>query len=391
MPRSPQLSSAARALRESIFARLQGRLQKHGADGVPLHLGDTWLEPPPGVSLEVGEAALYRYGAPAGEAQLLQALVDKLRRQNGLAWVEPSCLQVTVGATHALAAAVRTLVEPGDEVVVPTPHWPLIRGIVTNAGGVPKEAPLTQLLYADPTLDAAQLLEPAIGPRTVALYVTTPNNPDGKVLSERHLEQLALLARAHDLWVFADEVYEDLAYAAPHRSIAALPGMAERTVTVYSLSKSYALAGYRLGYAVGPPPLMHALRKIANHTVYNVPDVLQRAAARLYADAASPAWLSTARARYLEARTLAMQAVGARSFLPDGATYLFLDLRAHAKEGERGIWPLVEELLDEGVSISPGEQFGAGFERHARLCFSAVPPDRLRVGLERLERVLARR
>ncbi len=390
MPRAPGLSSAAGALRESIFSRLAGRLAGHGSSGVPLHLGDTYLAPPPALHLESDDPALWRYGAPAGEPMLLEALRRKLHAKNGLSWAQPGNLQVTVGATQALSAAVRALVDPGDEVIVPTPHWPLIRGILTNAGGVPVEVSLSQRLYADPSLDAAALIEPHLTPRTVALYLTTPNNPDGKVLERRHLEQLAALARAHDLWVLADEVYEDLAYARPHLSIATLPGMAERTVTVFSLSKSFALAGYRLGYAVAPEPVMKALRKIANHTVYNVPDVLQRAAARLLDDPAGDRWLAETRRTYLEARDLAARLVSAPHHLPEGATYLFVDLSRYVGAGSEALWPLVEQLLDAGVSISPGEQFGAGFERHARLCFTAVAPDRLPIGLERFERVLAR-
>jgi aspartate/methionine/tyrosine aminotransferase len=390
MPRPPELSTAARALRESIFSRLAGKLARHGEDGVPLHLGDTWLPPPPGLRLEERETALWRYGAPAGEAGLLDALAAKLRARNQLDWVEPAHLQVTVGATQALQAAARAVVEPGDEVVVPTPHWPLIRGIVTNVGGLPIETPLSQLLYEDATRDPAALLERVITPRTVALYVITPNNPDGKVLDRKQLGAIAELARARNLWVLADEVYEDLAYSGEHVSIASLPGMAERTLTVFSLSKSYALAGYRLGYAVGPPALMKAVRKIANHTVYNVPDVLQRAAARLLADPASDRWLADARTTYLAARELAASLVRAPHHLPDGATYLFLDLAPYVGDQPEAIWPLVEQLLDEGVSISPGEQFGRGYERHARICFTAVPPNRLQVGLERLDKVLAR-
>jgi aspartate/methionine/tyrosine aminotransferase len=227
-----------------------------------------------------------------------------------------------------------------------------------------------------------------VGPRTVALYVTTPNNPDGKVLGRPQLEAIAGLARARNLWVLSDEVYEDLSYTSPHVSIAGLAGMAERTITVFSLSKSYALAGYRVGYAVAPPPIMQALRKIANHSVYNVADVLQRAALHLIEDPLSAEWLEDARRTYIEARDLAASVVTAPHHLPDGATYLFLDLRSYLP-GEQPIWPLVERLLDAGVSVSPGEQFGPGFERHARLCFTAVPPERLRVGLERLEQVLS--
>jgi N-succinyldiaminopimelate aminotransferase len=390
MPRHPELSAAAGALRETIFSRLAGRLQRHGADGVPLHLGDTYLPPPEAARLlDVDDPALFRYGAPAGEAPLLDALAKKLRRKNGLGWAAPEHIQVTVGATQALTAAVRAVVHPGDEVIVPTPHWPLIRGIVTNAGGVPVEVPLTQALYADPSQDPAAILEPHIGPRTAALYVTTPNNPDGKVLSVRQLAALSELARRHGLWLLADEVYEDLAYAGPHASIAALPGMAERTLTVFSLSKSFALAGYRLGYVVGAEAPMRAVRKIANHTVYNVPAVLQAAALRLVEEPAAAAWLDAARATYLEARARAAAAVRAPFFLPDGGTYLFIDLGTLV--GRDGIWPLVERLLEAGVSVAPGEQFGRGFEAHARLCFTAVPPARLDVGLERLARVLGAR
>lgn len=388
MPRPPTLSTAARALRESIFARLQGRLHKHGADGVPLHLGDTHLAPPPAAQRALAAtAADWRYGAPAGEAALLAALAAKVRARNQLTFAEPSHLQVTVGATAALAAAARAVVDPGDEVICPTPHWPLIRGIVTNAGGVVVEAPLTQALYADPDADAAALLAPHVTPRTAALYVTTPNNPDGKQLSRRHLEELAALARAHDLWVLADEVYEDLAWSGEHVSIASLPGMAERTLTVFSLSKSYAIAGHRLGYVVGAAAPMHALRKIANHTVYNVPSLLQRAALALVTEPASQAWLDDARRQYVEARDEASRLLPAPHFVPDGATYLFADLSRWAPDGD--LWPLVERALDAGVSFAPGEQFGRGFARHARICFTAVPRERLRVGLARLADVLS--
>jgi aspartate/methionine/tyrosine aminotransferase len=387
MPRPPHVSSAARALRESIFSRLAGSLARHGSGGVPLHLGDTFLAPPPGLVLDAAVESDWRYGAPAGEAALLATLAGKLRARNRLDWVEPANLQVTVGATHALQAAARTLLDAGDEVIVPTPHWPLIRGIVTNAGGVNVEAPFSQRLYEDPSLDPGALLEPFVGPRTVALYLTTPNNPDGKVLTRRQLEQVAAFVRAHDLYVLADEVYEDLAYDAPHVSIASLPGMAERTITVFSLSKSYALAGYRLGYAVAPEPLIKPLRKIANHTVYNVPDVLQRASLRLLEDPRSAAWLDEARRTYVAARDLASSRISAPHHKPEGATYLLLDLSRWV--GDEGLWPLVERLLDRGVSVSPGEQFGRGFENHVRLCYSAVPKARLETGIERLEAVLA--
>ncbi len=381
MPRAPALSSAAMELRESIFSRLAGRLAAH-PDPVPLHLGDTYLAPPAS-TLRLDPAQALRYGAPSGHPRLVTALVDKLARRNGLV-VSPDEVLVTCGATHALAAAARALLEPGDEVLTPTPHWPLIRGIVTNVGARPVEVELSQRLYADPSLDPAALLAPHLTSRTAAIYVTTPNNPDGKVLSRAQLEALARFAIAHDLWVIADEVYEDLLYTGEHVSIASLPGMRARTVTAFSLSKSLALAGYRLGYAVGPSSVLEAVRKIANHTIYNVPEVLQEAAARVLGSDEERAWHAATLTTYAEARALVASRLPAPAHTPDAGTYFLLDLRALAAARDGTIWPLVEDLLADGVSVSPGEQFGAAFSAHARICYSAVPLDRLAIGLERL-------
>jgi len=381
VPRAPALSGAAGALRESIFSRLQGRLASH-PDPVPLHLGDTYLAPPEGALVLEAQRSL-RYGPPPGEPGLVERLLAKCRGLAGSA----AELQITCGATHALASAARALLDPGDEVLTPTPHWPLIRGILTNAGARPVEVELSQRLYAEPDLDPAALLAPHVGPRTAALYLTPPNNPDRKLLSRAQLDSVAAFACAHDLWVLADEVYEDLVYEGEHVSIATLPGMAERTITCFSLSKSLALAGYRLGYVVGPAAAIQAIRRVVNHTVYNVPDVLQLAAGRILGTEAELAWRRAAKARYAEARALCAERLTVPAFVPDAGTYYLLDLRPQvAKLGS--IWPLIEALLEDGVSLSPGEQFGAAFSGHARLCYTAVPLDRLAIGLDRLARRL---
>ncbi len=387
MPRPPAWSSSATALRESIFSRLQGRL---APGGIPLHLGDTWLRPP-ALTLRVDDPAVYRYGAPFGNLPLLTALSEKLRRDNQLTWAEPAALQITNGATAALAVAARMVLEPDDEVLVPSPHWPLIRGIVTNTGARVVEVPFSQPLYAEPDRDPAELLLPHLTNKTAALYLTTPNNPDGKVLTRAQQLRLCEFAVAHNLWVFADEAYEHFAWSGEHCSFASLPGAAERTLTVFSFSKSYAMAGLRLGYLVAPPSLMAAARRIANHMVYNVPDLLQRAATMVLAAQVGPAWQAGARAAYREARQLASSMLVAPHHIPDGATYLFADLRSWVSPSEPSLWPLMEELLDAGVSVSPGEQFGAAWGRHARICFTAVPPARLAEGMRRLSAVLEKR
>ncbi len=390
MARFPSLSGSAQALRESVFARLARRLADYRGEIFPFYLGDTHLLPPDAARIAalVEDAAHYRYGAPAGEAELLDALVEKCRRRNGLGWVERAALQVTAGATHALHAAVRALLDPGDELLVCAPHWPLIRGIATNAGAVPVEAEVTQRLYADPAYDVYAALAARAGERTRAIYFATPNNPDGKVLPPPALEAIARLARERELWVIADEVYEDLVYQGAHHSIAALDGMAARTVTAFSLSKAYALAGYRLGYVVADPKVMHAIRKVANHSVYNVPAVLQGAGLAALRD--GDPWITAARDAYRAARDAASRALaGVPHFLPDGGAYLFLDLRRWIQgSDDESVMRFHDRLLDGGVAVSPGVQFGSAYAAHARLCFTALPPEQTAKGLARLADLL---
>ena len=390
MARFPSLSSPALSLRESIFARLAGRLAAFPGEVYPFHIGDTFRPPPDAARLatraDLDDPALFRYGAPSGEAALLAALADKCRRKNGLDWVDARAVQVTAGATQAIAVAVRALLDPGDELLVLAPYWPLIHGITTSAGVIPVEVDATQALYADASLDLYALLAAHASPRTRALYLITPNNPDGKVLADDALAAIARFARDRDLWVIADEVYEDLVFVGAHRSIASLPGMAERTLTAFSLSKSYALAGLRLGYVVADPRVLATLRKLVNHGVYNVPVVLQRAG--LCAVERGDEWLTRARADYRAARDLAHRMVTAPHFVPDAGAYLFVDLRAHIAPGEEGVTALHEALLDAGLALAPGAAFGSRFTHYARLCYTAVPLEKLEAGLARLALVL---
>ncbi len=203
------------------------------------------------------------------------------------------------------------------------------------------------------------------------------------------LEAIARFARARDLWVLADEVYEELVFPGhAHRSIAALPEMAARTVTVFSLSKTYALAGLRLGYVVADAPVMHAIRKIVNHTVYNVPAVLQRAG--LDAMIGGGTWTDEVRATYLTARDLASGALkGIPHFVPDGGVYLLLDLRAIiGSDEEEAVMKFHDRLLDGGVALSPGLQFGTQYRAHARLCFTALPLERMEKGVTKLRELV---
>jgi aspartate/methionine/tyrosine aminotransferase len=391
VPRFPSISSPASALPASIFARLVDRLAHHKGPTYPFHIGDTHLLPPsPGRVEEIdwGDARgdLYRYGAPAGDAALIEAIVAKLAAKNHIT-ARPSQLQITAGATHAFACCARAILDQGDEIILLAPFWPLFRGHVLQLGARPIEVPFTSELYARPDADPRALIEPHITPRTTAIYLITPNNPDGKVLGARELSAIADVARRHDLWVLADEVYEDYPFTGEHRSIAALPGMAERTLTVYSFSKAYAQAGLRVGYVVGPEPIMIAVRRLANHSIYNVPRAMQAAALAALRDGAS--FLTDARTAYREARDLAVAALRGRLrfAIPDGGSYLFVDFTAHLAPRERAIDAL-ERLAAEGILLAPGDAFGESYGVWARLCYTAVPRDTLEAGLAKMAALL---
>jgi aspartate/methionine/tyrosine aminotransferase len=389
------LSKGALAIPQSVFAELAPRIEAHarrGGDLVGLHIGDTYRAPPEGASFARASAgddeALYRYGAVLGLDALRDAFAERLCAcGHGMPGAGAPHVVVASGATHALFCGARAVLEPGDEVIVPSPYWPLSVGVFRAAGAVPVEVPLSGRLYADPTLDPAELLSPALTARTRALYVTTPNNPDGKVLSPAHLASIARFAQAHRLWVLADEVYADYLYEGEHVSIARLEGMAERTLSVYSLSKSHGIAGARIGFLVAPERVVQVARRVATHSVFHVPLAAQRVA--LAAVRGPDAWIDEARRDYRAARDATVRAFegsAVRLSPPDGGSYAFVDFGPLL--AGRKLMDLLERGIDRGVLLAPGDAFGAPYASWARLCFTAAPAPRLRLGLERLREAM---
>ncbi len=393
---SRALSDAARRIRPPVFAGLEERIERLAARGeqlIPLHIGDTHLPPPERArralgALDPDDATLHRYGPTVGLAPLREAIARVLARR-GID-VDPGAeVLVGNGGTHALFCAARVVLDPGDEVVLASPYWPLAPGIFTACGAVPVEAPLTQRLYEDPSLDPVTLLGRAVGPRTKAVYFISPNNPDGKVLTPAQLERIAAFAREHDLWVFADEVYADTVYAsdAAAPSIVTLPGMRERTIALHSLSKSHALAGLRVGFVTAPASVVAAARRISTHTAFNVSVAMQRAGVEALADEPFP---RAARDVYRAARDASVAALAGAPIafhVAEGATYLFLDFAPAIAQrgGERPLYAILERAVDRGVLLAPGDAFGSDYaSSFARLCFTSVEPARVVAGIERL-------
>jgi aspartate/methionine/tyrosine aminotransferase len=396
--KAPALSRTASEIRSSIFADLAPRIEafaRRGGRLVELHIGDTHLAPPEGARFSSSDegafdAALYRYGAVGGMDTLREAFAARLNASgHGPPGVDPATeVMVGCGATHAIFCAARAVLDAGDEVLVASPYWPLTVGVLRSAGAIPVEVPLTSRLYADPGLDPGAIFEAALTARTRAIYITTPNNPDGKVLSKSQLAGVARLAIERNLWVISDEVYAEYVYEGVHASIARIDGMAGRTLSAYSLSKSHALAGARVGFAVASADVVRVARRVATHTVFNVPVAAQRVA--LAALRSPESWLDDARREYRAARDATLSALdgsGARTFVPEGGSYAFVDFAAVL--GKRPLMTLLERAIDKGVLLAPGDGFGEGFASWARLCFTSVPRPDLLEGVARLREAIA--
>lgn len=384
----PTLSGMA-GVRQSVFASLQTHIEaytKRGGDLIPLHIGDTHL-PPPEAALAVQADALDlgAYGRPAGLEPLREALAG-FRSRRGLVSAAAN-VHVGCGCTHALFCAVRAVLDPGDAALVVSPFWPLITGLMQTGGVTPIQVPLTTELAEGAEIDIEARLEAALTPRVRALYLVTPNNPDGYVMKRAELEAIARFAERHDLWVFADEVYADFVYAGEHLSMASLDGMAERTITSFSLSKSHGLAGARIGYVVAPARVIDTARRVSNHTLYNVPVTMQRAA--LAAVEHGDAWLADALVTYRQAREATARAladIGVAAVAPAGGSFFFFDVGARL--GETPLQSLLERAIERGVLLAPGDAFGSHFATWLRLCFTGVPLERTLAGVTRLREAL---
>jgi aspartate/methionine/tyrosine aminotransferase len=383
MPRHPRLSPSVAEITGAVYSRLAQKLATHRGPVYPLHVGDTWMEPPAGCRMEdlrvADHPGMHRYTAPQGMPQLLAAVAETVQRRSGVPTGSDEVL-IAAGATGALGAAIGALVSPGEEVLLLAPFWPLIAGIVRSFHGIP--VPVPYLGAVETPAAARDLVERHRTPRTVALYLNTPNNPSGLLIPRDQLAALLEWAREHDLWVLADEVYEDYCYAGEHAY--SRPLAPERTFAVHSFSKAYGMAGNRCGYVVGPAAAMGELRKVATHTFYATPTASQLAALRALGPAGD-AWVAAARAQYIDTGSRAAARLGLPA--PGGSTFLFLDVAPWLDE--RGLDGFLADCADRGLFVAPGPSFGP-YPTHVRLCYTAAPPERVREGVEVLAALLAR-
>jgi N-succinyldiaminopimelate aminotransferase len=382
MPHFPRTASSADGLPDRVFSRLASRVDPRGGRVFPLHIGDTWLEPLAAARAEAQRTddcpRLHNYTAVQGEPVLLDAIAAHLEERSGSV-VERDRVLVTSGATAGLSSACEALLDPGEEVLLPAPFWPLIRGIVKRRGARAVEVPFFTRLD-EPGFDPEAELEARVTEHTAAIYVNTPHNPTGRVLPAAVLAAIGRVAARHALWILADETYDQLAFdAAAPTSPWTRPDFAGRTVAVHSVSKTYALAGARVGFAHGPREVVAAMRAVQTYSTFCAPRPMQRGAARALLEGA--AWLAEARRTYEDAGRRAAAALGVPP--PEGGTFLFFDVGPMLLPGEAPMG-FLERCLDAGVLLTPGASSGRDYEGWARLCFTSVQPAELDEALARL-------
>lgn len=383
MPRFPNISEHAHSVSARVYSQLAQRARAKNAEVYPLHVGDTYRDPVPAAQAEHQLSAehrgLHQYAPVQGEPSAIAAFLDYVRARHGET-LDRELVQLMSGATAGLSIVCQVLLEPGDEVLLPSPFWPLSRGIIATKGAVPVQVPFYTRLD-EPGFDAEAALEAAVTERTVALYVNTPNNPSGRVLSEGTVAAMLRVAKRHDLWLFCDEAYEEMYFdREPPGAIWKRPEVRDRAIAFHTLSKTYGFAGARIGFTHGPQRVMSAVRGMQTFHTYCAARPMQFGAVGALREGG--AWVKESRALYRDAGYRAADALGVAR--PEGGTFLFLDVSALLEAGAEDCSAFLERCADQGVLLTPGRSCGDDYARWVRLCFTSVPPARLEAALERL-------
>ena len=364
-----------------------------------LDQGDVSFDAPESVKralIKAVEDNRTHYVQTTGIPPLIEVLVEKMRRVNGIPIGGADEVMVTSGGIHGVFSACQGLLEPGDEVLVPDPEWPPAQGNILAARAVPVPYPLHESRGWRPDVDE---MRPLVTAKTRAIYVNSPNNPTGGVLTRADLTAIAELAQERDLWVLSDEAYEDVLFDGyEHVSIASLPGMYERTIPLYTFSKTYAMTGLRLAYvAVKDGVVRDRVRKMLFYTVSNTSSLIQYGG--LGALLGPQDVVATFRDELAARRDLFYDGVreaagGVLSGTPPaGAFYAFLKIDPRWRSPLPNApaspsWAMTEFLIKRGrIGCVPGVDFGAHGEGHVRFCFARERAE-LRGALESMSELL---
>jgi aspartate aminotransferase len=367
----------------SVFSRAR-ELEAAGRDIVHLELGEPDFHPGASV-LHAAKAALDvgkdRYTSPSGLPQLKTAIAQYLQRTRDIN-VDPETVLTAPGCKMILSLITMALIEPGDAVLYPDPGFPIYPSLIRLLGGVPTPYNLRESngFQPDPGEIGAK-----ITPQTKLIILNSPANPTGTVLSQEVQQSVASLANRHDLWVISDEIYARMIYDRTYTSISSLPGMRERTIIVDGFSKSFAMTGWRMGYAVVPEALLNPLRLLIVNTYTCTSEFIQYAGIAALADTDNAVErmvgeFSKRRTQFIAGLNLIP---GFKCSLPDGAFYAWVNIKETGMTGDALSHALLEEA---GVAGIAGQAFGENGRDFLRFSF-ASSPERLNEAVERIRKI----
>lgn len=366
------------------------KLRREGADVVDFGAGEPDFPTPDNIKkagIDAINQNFTKYTNAAGTIELKQAVCERHKTDYGTSYAPNECV-VTVGGKHAIFNLVQALVEPGDEVVIPVPYWVTYKDVVNYSYG--------KCVYVNTDEDEgfdlrASMIEKALTPKTKMILINSPSNPSGAVFAWSELEKIFALAKDRGIWILTDECYHRFLYDAPPVSMASLPGAKDTLVVAGSLSKTYAMTGWRIGFVLGPAAVASGITKLQSHSTSNPTSIAQKAAVEALRGPQDSVteMLAAFRTRrdYVIDRLRAMPGVKAQ--MPQGAFYAYPNVSAAYTGGIANSLQFAEKLLsEEFVAVVPGEAFGTN--EHIRISYATSMAE-LKKGLDRLERFIAKR
>jgi aspartate aminotransferase len=391
LQRAISLSERVQAISVSSTARVSAeaeKLRRAGVDVVDFGVGEPDFPTPENIKRAAVRALdenFTRYTAMAGVQELREAVCQRHRMDFGTDYRVPECV-VSVGGKHAIFNTVQALVNEGDEVIIPVPYWVTYYDVVSYSGGRPV---LVETSEQEGFALTAKQIERVITPKTRLLIVNSPCNPSGAVIDREEFRKIAHLARARGFWLMTDECYCRFLYDSEPYSVAAEPGMKEHVIVAGSLSKTYAMTGWRIGFTLAPAEVCSAIIKLQSHSTSNPTSIAQKAAIEaLLGDQGSVGVMLAEYRRRRQSVVERLRAMpGVRCAEPRGAFYAYPNIQAAL--GRNGIstpMQFAEKLLETAhVAVVPGEAFGT--EHHVRISY-ATSMENLEKGLGRIEQFL---
>ncbi|MCL2070650.1 MAG: aminotransferase class I/II-fold pyridoxal phosphate-dependent enzyme [Oscillospiraceae bacterium] len=316
-------------------------------------------------AIRILEKGKTTYTGNSGLAPLRNAASEYFKRTIDTDYEPDTEVVVTVGGSEAIDIAIRALVNPGDEVIIPEPCFVSYSPIVELTGGIPRVA---ETRMKDSFKLNPDILKPLITPNTKALILNFPNNPTGAVMRRHELEAIAELLRGTDIIVISDEIYSELTYGVPHVSIAQLDGMRERTIVVNGFSKAFAMTGWRLGFVAAPEPIAEQILKIHQYAIMCSPTVSQYAAITALNDCIAE--VREMAEEYDMRRRLVLKSleeIGLDCFTPEGAFYVFPSIKQTGLTSQEFCTRLIKE---KSVAVVPGDAFGECGEGYVRISYA---------------------